>query len=420
MRSLNYSYPTAMKSQIEAFLDPLLPPGVRLAFSQAHESKPNSDLDKGSAIVLYTDSPARLFRCRTLSDFAEAYVNGAFDIQGSAADVIPIIDTLGQFLRDRRDGDIDNEPEDQSSADDSDRFARPEKEELISAQVGFHYDKDPSFWELWLDPLFQYTCAYYLSDDDTLEDAQIRKLKLIGRKLALSESDRLLDFGCGWGGWLQFAIDNWGVHSTGITLSKNQAVNARGRLRKYIEGNQCSIEVCDFRNAKHLGNFHKVTGIGILEHAGLELAPDYFHSAWNCLLAGGLFLNQSIAWAGRPPINRRNDFVDAYIFPGGELLSIDETINHANAAGFEILDVESMRDSYTHTSREWLRRLEDNEAAIVDLVGQRSYRIFRLYLAGFFRRFSTGAITVFQTLMRKPNRNCEITMENRHDWYRDL
>lgn len=210
------------------------------------------------------------------------------------------------------------------------------------------------------------------------------------------------------------------MHGHGITLSAQQHAYAVQELRSEIASGQCRIDCCDFREARGWRGFTKATGIGILEHAGPGLAAAYFEVAYSALVEGGLFLNQAITWCGQAHEDRIDPFVDGYVFPGGQLLTIDETIRYAHVAGFEVLDVESLRDSYIHTSRAWLRRLEEHREEIVALTDARTYKTFRMYLAGFLDQFSKGRIGVCQTLLRKPGPSTVAPHLDRARWYCDL
>src|SRR5205823_5283565 len=139
-----------------------------------------------------------------------------------------------------------------------------------------------------------YSCAYFRREDDDLDTAQEQKLDLICRKLRLKPGDRLLDIGCGWGGFVQFATERYGAEAVGITLSRQQAELARERTRRAGLGGLCRIEYCDYRELADDGGFDKVVSVGMVEHVGESVLPGYFRSAFRLMRPGGVFLNHGI------------------------------------------------------------------------------------------------------------------------------
>lgn len=283
--------------------------------------------------------------------------------------------------------------------------------------VSYHYDLSNDFYSLWLDDLMVYSCAYFMSPDDDLNTAQSRKLDYICRKLRLRPGQRLLDIGCGWGGLLLHAAREYGVQARGITLSRSQADFAKERIRGQRLDRKCSVEWCDYRDLTDKTGFDKIVSIGMFEHVGRRLLPGYFRKAWALLKPGGVFLNHGIASNPHQPRRPGPGFTDRYVFPDGELMPLSTTLRTAEMNGFEVRDVESLREHYALTLRHWVRRLERNSAAACRLTDETTCRIWRLYLAGSAHSFATGRLNVYQALLLKAGRGPSRLPLTRSDWY---
>ncbi len=283
--------------------------------------------------------------------------------------------------------------------------------------VRYHYDVSNDFYALWLDRKMTYSCAYFKDQDDDLDRAQERKLDYLCRKLRLRRGERLLDIGCGWGGLLMHAAARYGVEARGITLSREQAGLATDRIRRIGLRNRCSVAVCDYRDLTDRAGFDKMVSVGMFEHVGRQMLPMYFRKAWTLLKPGGVFLNHGIAtnplWPDRPGPT----FSDRYVFPDGDLLPLSTTLTEAEKAGFEVRDVESLREHYSLTLRQWLRRLEEKNAEACRATDETTCRIWRLYMAASAHGFATGRLNVYQTLLVKPNNGRSRIPLTRADWY---
>jgi cyclopropane-fatty-acyl-phospholipid synthase len=267
--------------------------------------------------------------------------------------------------------------------------------------VSFHYDLSNDFYKLWLDPAMVYSCAYFKSPADGIESAQTQKLDYICRKLRLHAGERLLDIGCGWGGLILHAARNYGVHATGITLSRQQLALAQRRINEAGLASRCEVRLLDYRDTRQLGEFEKLVSVGMVEHVGESALPEYFRCAFELLKPGGVFMNHGIGRAGNRTRPAEKTFTDVYVFPDGELVPISTTLAHAEEAGFEVRDVENLREHYFFTLCQWLRRLEANEEAAKKLIGELKYRIWRLYLAGSAHYFQSGKLDLYQSLLLK-------------------
>ena len=284
------------------------------------------------------------------------------------------------------------------------------------AAVRYHYDVSNNFYAKWLDPKMQYSCGYFRSPDDALDVAQEAKVDYICRKLRLSEGDRLLDIGCGWGGLLEHAAVNYGVSGLGITLSEPQAEHANERLRKAGVADRARVEVSDYRDAT--GTFDKIVSVGMVEHVGEKMLRPYFAQAFRLLEPGGVFLNHGITttWEGRGPL-RRGSFLGRYVFPDGELQPVSIVLGAAEAEGFEVRDVESLREHYARTLRHWVSNIEAAHDAVVAETDEVTYRIWRLYMAGSAHGFHAGGLNVFQSLLHRPCGGPAPLPPTREDWY---
>ncbi|WP_338677897.1 cyclopropane-fatty-acyl-phospholipid synthase family protein [Streptomyces sp. SCSIO 30461] len=267
--------------------------------------------------------------------------------------------------------------------------------------ISHHYDVGNDFYEQVLGPSMVYSCAYW-RDGGTLEEAQRDKLDLICRKLRLREGLRLLDVGCGWGSMAIHAAREHGVEVTGVTLSREQAAYARKRVAQEGLTDRVEIRVQDYRDVKD-GPYDAISSIGMAEHVGSALYREYADVLYGLLKPGGRLLNHQIA--RRPEKDakgeaayRVDDFIDAYVFPDGELAPLGSTLSILEGAGFEARDVESIREHYTRTLRVWVANLESAWPDAVRLTSPGRARIWRLYMAASALAFEHNKIGVNQIL----------------------
>ena len=281
----------------------------------------------------------------------------------------------------------------------ADRFNRQHSKESDRAAISFHYDVSNEFYGLWLDAEWVYSCAYFKTADESLDQAQRNKLDHICRKLRLQPGERLLDIGCGWGALVCWAAKHCGVRAHGITLSKRQLEFARRRI--VTEGLQdlVTVELCDYRDLQGESVFDKVSSIGMFEHVGLANLPIYLATAMRMLRPGGLFLNHGITHDEEGWNNTQaREFINRYVFPDGELDCISNIMLGMERAGFEIHDVEGLRPHYALTLRHWVQRLEANREAALREVGEPTYRVWRLYMAACALEFESGGTGIYQIL----------------------
>lgn len=356
---------------------------------------------------------------------AEAYLRDDLDVEGDLVAASTIGDHLAERLRSpailaRLARTLLELPSDDLPREEVDRkwsgvplLGRLHLPRRDREAVRFHYDVGNDFYQLWLDERMQYSCAYFPTGAETIDEAQQAKLEHICRKLRLHPGDRLLDIGCGWGGLIQYAAERYGVNALGITLSVRQAELARERLAAAGLADRCRVELRDYRELTPRDEFDKVVSVGMREHVGRARIADYFAAASRVLRPGGLFLDHGITrgrqavWSGvaswaKRRLWRRDAFVRRYVFPDGELMPLDVLIREGEGAGLEAGDVENLREHYALTLRHWVRRLESAHQRAAELVGERTYRVWRLYMAATVVGFTTGRLTLIQTLYAKP------------------
>ena len=283
--------------------------------------------------------------------------------------------------------------------------------------IAFHYDLPVEFFEPWLGRTLVYSSAYFRSPAEQLDTAQIDKIDLICRKLDLRPGDRFMDLGCGWGSLAIHAAAQYLAQTRGITVSRNQAKVAARRISEAHLGDRCFVEFRDYRDAKDLPlRFDKLASIGMFEHVGRSNLPIYFHAASDLLKPGGLFLNSGIVRAATSP-RRKQSFIDEYVFPDGELVTLGDILRIAEDAGFEVRDVETLREHYALTLRRWVENLQQHASELLETVSERTLRIWLLYMAGSAAAFERGDISVCQVLLRRSDRGQNAKLCTREHWY---
>ncbi len=293
----------------------------------------------------------------------------------------------------------------------------PGERERTRKAISFHYDLPVPFWEKMLDDSLQYTCGYFHSWEEDINEAQRHKLDYICRKLMLKPGETLLDIGCGWGGLILHAAKHYGVHALGITLSREQDEYARTKIQEWGLTSQCRVERGDFRDLTGSERFDKIAAVGAIEHCYRYLDA-YFQIPWRLLKPGGLFLSHGISstfqYEQTPP---SRSFLNKYVFPDGELVPLKTVIDLAEETGFEVRDVENLREHYAQTLRLWMKNLDQQQEAIRKIAGEVTWRIFKLYMAGSAHNFCLGRLNLFQTLLAKTDRGHTPLPATRKHWY---
>jgi cyclopropane-fatty-acyl-phospholipid synthase len=275
---------------------------------------------------------------------------------------------------------------------------RPEAD---AEQIQFHYDVSDDFYALWLDPRRVYSCAYFRDPSMSIAQAQEAKLEHICTKLMLKEGERFLDIGAGWGGLLLFAAENYGVRAQGITLSKNQHAHVNKLIAERGLGGRVRMELLDYRKLDESEPYDKIASVGMFEHVGRAQLPAYFAKIRRLLKPGGLLLNHGITAGGTRNHQLGSglgDFIEKYIFPGGELEHVSHVIEQTADAGLEPVDVESLRPHYAKTLWAWSYALEAQLDGARKLTTDTVLRAYRLYLAGSAMCFERGWLSLHQML----------------------
>ena len=272
-------------------------------------------------------------------------------------------------------------------------------------QVQFHYDVSDDFYSLWLDPRRVYSCAYYREPEMNLAQAQEAKLDHICRKLMLREGERFLDIGAGWGGLLLWAAENYGVTAHGITLSKNQHAHVNRLIEERGLAGRVTMELRDYRELPEDQPYDKIASVGMFEHVGRAQLPAYFAKVYRLLVPGGLLMNHGITAGG----TRNNqlgagmgEFIERYIFPGGELLHLSHVLEVMSEAALECVDVENLRPHYARTLWAWSDGLEAQLPQARDITRDSVVRAYRLYLAGCAMSFEHAWLSLHQMLATRP------------------
>jgi len=283
--------------------------------------------------------------------------------------------------------------------------------------ISHHYDVGNNFYELILGSAMTYSCARFTEDNLTLEQAQDAKHDLVCAKLGLREKKglRLLDIGCGWGSMAIHAAKKYEANVVGITLSKEQAVYAQNRVKELGLTDKIEIRLQDYRTIKD-EKFDAVSSIGMFEHVGRIRAKEYFDKIRSVLVPGGRLCNHAISKPGGSKLGK-NTFANRYIFPDGELLDVGEVVLLMEKAGFEVRDVESLREHYWRTLTWWVKNLEYNFDRAVSLVGERRAKIWRLYMAASANGFRNNHMSIHQVLGVIATEKGESLMPNtRNGW----
>ncbi len=361
----------------------VLPDGARVPLSTA----PAVD------IVARSWKGLRALATPALGSLARAYVRGDLDFTGSAQRMIGIAESMVGSVQHRRD---------RAQA----RFKGwLHRKRANRVNIAHHYDVSNAFYRMWLDERMVYSCAYFRHDDDTLDAAQLQKLDHICRKLRLAPGERFLDIGCGWGALLFHAAERYGVDATGITLSQNQFDHVQQEIALRGLAGRVRVELRDYRDLSDDPIYDKVASVGMFEHVGVSRFPRYFGKIRAVLKPGGLVLNHGITLNSADAENLGSgisDFVEDYVFPGGQLTHIARVIEGMAREGLESIDAESLREHYARTLWQWVDRLEAHEGAARADVGDERYRIWRIYMAGSAHAFDRGWLSLWQVLAGKP------------------
>lgn len=323
-----------------------------------------------------------------LTALGEAYMDGQLEVEGDLGGLVSLV-TSENFLPDEE--------------------AHPFLTPLLRAtaairsitrqkeDISRHYDLGNDFFRLWLDESMTYSCAYFRTRYDTLEQAQRQKIEHSLRKLRIAPGERLLDIGCGWGSLVMHAAAELGVEAVGITLSEEQHALAGATIRARGLDDKASVRLIDYGSLSAEGRkFHKVVSIGMIEHVGKAHLGEFFAALEKLLKPGGLALLHMITGMKE---NRGSGWIEKYIFPGGYIPMLPEIVAQASSRGLRVWDVENLGPHYHLTLEHWVKRFEQAAAKVRKMFDERFVRMWRLFLLTSSAAFREGRIEVHQILV---------------------
>ncbi|CDX66501.1 SAM-dependent methyltransferase [Leuconostoc citreum] len=335
-------------------------------------------------IILHDVIPIKDIMAHASLTFGEAYMDGKIDIQG---DLQKLVTTIYQS----KDSFMNNS-----------KFSKfipkhAHTEKVSKQDVQSHYDIGNDFYEMWLDPTLTYSCAYFASEEDSLEAAQWNKVRHILNKLHAQEGETLLDIGCGWGTLIFTAAKEYHLEATGVTLSQEQYDYVSQKIiDEGLEG-RVHVYLKDYREL--IETYDHVTSVGMFEHVGKENLATYFEQVNARLVDNGTALIHGIT--GQHDGAGVDAWINKYIFPGGYIPNIAENVNHIMQASLQIDDIEPLRRHYQRTLEMWTKNFHDVEESVIAKYGERFYRMWDLYLQACASSFESGNIDVVQYLLTK-------------------
>ena len=411
--------------------------GLTLGFVLWDGSTVPADLPADALAITITDEgvPAALLRRPNVETLANLWAAGRVDLRnGTIFDLVAqrpkvrtkhfirsldksaVLRTLLKFLFVSRGGPwpLENIKKDRPTTH---RFAEDK------ANIHYHYDASNEFYELFLDKEMVYTCAYFTDWNNDIDTAQRDKLDLVCRKLRLKPGETMLDLGCGWGSLVIHAAQHYGVKAYGVTLAEEQVAYAQAKIARLGLADRAKVELKDYAQVE--GLYDKISCICMLEHVGEDNFPIFYQTVARSLKPGGYFLNQSIA---RPAKKDDRTFrkkkhssyaaLTRYVFPGAELDYVGRTVANLERYGFEVHDVEALREHYQRTCKLWHDRLLANRDKAEKIVGPVTYRVWLIYLAGCAIAFERNTALVFQVLASRRRRGPSGLPPTRADLYR--
>lgn len=359
--------------------------GETIDFSQDHPSV---------TIRLQHASALSYLLVPSLSNLGTAYVEGKIEIEGKAAEIIAIINTLAK-----------------NSIEPVGKYARAirtflHNKESDAEAIQYHYDVSNDFYRHWLDENMVYSCAYFEHGNEDLGTAQLKKIDHVLTKIQVRPNDRLLDIGCGWGALVLRAAEKFGARCVGVTLSKNQYALAKARVERAGLTGRIDIRLQDYRDV--IGTFDRITSVGMFEHVGLMNLATYFTKIHSLLAKNGVAMNHGITSSdagGREAPYGGGRFIEKYVFPKGELAHIGLVLKAMQEGGMEAVDIENLRHHYVKTCNKWLENFESKKAEIIRLTDEKKFRIWRVYLAGSAYAFTQDWISIYQVVCTRAGRN---------------
>ncbi|MDC8759637.1 SAM-dependent methyltransferase [Janthinobacterium fluminis] len=354
-------------------------------------------------------SAARYLLTPSLANLGAAYVEGAIEVRGAARDMIAIVNALARATL-KAEG----------------RFARlvrgmAHDKRGDAAAIRYHYDVSNEFYAQFLDAELVYSCAYFERGDETLGEAQLKKIDHILNKIRLQPGQSLLDIGCGWGALPLRAARRYGARCVGVTLSEKQCALARARVADAGLGHLVDIRLQDYRDVR--GQFDRITSVGMFEHVGLRHLPEYFGAIHALLAPDGVALNHGITSTdpdnGGTPYGG-GEFIGRYVFPRGELAHVGQVLKAMQQGGLEAYDMENLRRHYARTCALWTDNFEARASEIRRLAGDKRFRIWHVYLAGCHYAFEHDWISLYQIVCGKAGQPTAALPWSRRHMYGEL
>jgi len=350
----------------------------------------NPDPELRSVAVRFTDRrvPTEIARDPGLGA-AETYMDGRLILeQGDILDLVTLIRRNNRWEDKgaRKDGFL------RKGGKLKNRLDRLNWQRRSKRNVAHHYDIGDQLYELFLDADMQYSCAYFTDPGNSLERAQLDKKAHIAAKLALKPGQRVLDIGCGWGGMALYLNRVAGVEVLGITLSEEQLRTARARAEAAGVADKVRFELIDYRDLT--GRFDRIVSVGMFEHVGPPQFRTFFAKCRELLTDDGVMLLHTIGRMGKPGTTDR--FMQKYIFPGGYVPALSETLAASEHERLIMTDCETLRFHYYYTIRHWYDRVTAQKDEIVRRYDERFLRLWLFYLAGAMTMFTESGMVNYQ------------------------
>ena len=318
--------------------------------------------------------------------FGEAYMNGNVEFEG---DLYTILDVILRHIN-KFSTKFENLPQ---------IFHKVTNKSKQKEEVTSHYDIGNDFYSLWLDKTLSYSCGYFQNNNDSLYDAQMNKINHILKKLNLKDGLSLLDIGCGWGGLLIEAAKQYKVKGLGITLSEEQYIKFKERIKEEHLEEYLEVRLMDYRDLKKSKmKFDRIVSVGMLEHVGRSNYDLFFENVDAVLKESGLFLLHYISGIKE---SEGDAWIKKYIFPGGVIPTLREIIYISAEYNYHTIDVESLRRHYTRTLLEWYKNFQHNEEKVEEMFDEKFIRMWSLYLCSCAAAFNNGVVDLHQILFSK-------------------
>ncbi len=341
---------------------------------------------------------------------AEAFMDGRLEIaRGGIMELVQLLRSNSRWER----GGALRRPSLWRRAKNAVGAARESVNNRIGAQrnVAHHYDIGNALYSLMLDPAhMQYSCAYWPDGVETLDEAQEAKLAHIAAKLALKDGQSVLDIGCGWGGMAIYLARHYEIEVLGVTLSQEQLALARTRAQEAGVSDRVRFELIDYRDLAERGDrFDRIVSVGMFEHVGRPQFETFFRACTHLLGEEGVMLLHTIGRFDGP--GSTDAFTRKYIFPGGYIPALSETLAASEKYRLIHTDVETWRLHYARTLRQWYANCEANREAIVAMHDERFYRMWTFYLAGATAAFEWGGMGNYQIQFARSRRALPLTRD---------